>query len=391
MIKLIKSTFFNEEKAKALLCVFIKDASVLSMATECKKFEEGFAKKQGRKYAVFVNSGSSANLILVQALLNLSKLKKGDLIGVSAVTWPTNIMPLIQLGLVPILIDCEVDTLNVSPRTLASAFAETPNIKGLFLTNVLGFSDDIESIASMCAERGALLFEDNCESLGSSVGGKLLGNFGIASTFSFFAGHHLSTIEGGMVCTDDMDLYHALIPVRAHGWDRNLSSTEQILLREKYDISSFFAKYAFYDLAYNVRPTEINGFLGNLQLEYWDIIVDRRNVNFKFLHNAIVENKDLIPLRFGHMDIISNFAVPMIAKTPELMEKYRALFEKNDVEVRPIITGNMASQPFFKKYITKINHQPGAEFIHNHGFYFGNNPELTEDELELLKNLILST
>ena len=195
MIKLIKSTFYHESETKQALVDFIMQAEALSMGPQCKKFEEDFAEKQGRKYAVYVANGSVANLALIQALLNMGRLKKGMKVGFSALTWPTNVMPLIQLGLHPIALDCEIDTLNVSPTTLAEYIDD---IDALFLTNVLGFCDDIDNIRNMCATKNVLLLEDNCESLGSKVGSTLLGNFGLASTFSFFVGHHLSTIEGGM-------------------------------------------------------------------------------------------------------------------------------------------------------------------------------------------------
>src|SRR3989338_10474023 len=211
MIKLVKSSFHNERETKKKLADFI------------------FAAKQRRKHAVYVNSGSSANLILIQSLLNLGRLKKGDRVGFSALTWATNIMTLIQLGLVPVAIDCEMKTLNVSPSKLKEKIND---IDALFITNVLGFSDDIVSIARLCTKHGIPLYEDNCESLGSSVAGRLLGNFGEASTFSFYVGHHISTIEGGMVCTDDEDLYHMLVMVRAHGWDRNLPREAQDNLRK---------------------------------------------------------------------------------------------------------------------------------------------------------------
>ncbi|MCK4554481.1 DegT/DnrJ/EryC1/StrS aminotransferase family protein, partial [Candidatus Parcubacteria bacterium] len=178
MIKLIKSTFYKEEETKKKLAEFILKTDILSMSAECKKFEESFAKKQGRKFAVFVNSGSSANLVLIQALLNLGKLKKGDKVGVSALTWATNIMPLIQLGLEPVAIDCEISTLNISPAVLKD-YAD--DLKGLFLTNVLGFCDNIQEIKNICSKNNILFIEDNCESLGSKVSSELLGNFGLAS------------------------------------------------------------------------------------------------------------------------------------------------------------------------------------------------------------------
>jgi CDP-6-deoxy-D-xylo-4-hexulose-3-dehydrase len=391
MIKLIKSTFFNEKETKKKLCEFIQQAQFLSMGEECKKFEDNFSKKQKRKYSVFVNSGSSANLLLIQALLNLGRLKKGDVVAVSALTWSTNIMPLIQLGLYPFLVDCEIDTLNVSSRTLKEAFKVQPNIKALFLTNTLGFADDIDKITSFCFSRNIILLEDNCEALGSAVNGKLLGNFGLASTFSFFVGHHLSTIEGGMVCTDDENLYYSLVVARSHGWDRHLPSGIQRKLREANGVDDFFAKYTFYDLGYNLRPTEINGFLGNIQLKYWETIVQKREENFKRLHKTIKENNELVALKVQHMERISSFAIPVIVKDKNRIEQYKKRFIDHKVEIRPMIAGNMARQPFYRKYVSDCGKQPNAEFIHSHGFYFGNNPELTEAELNLLSKLLVAS
>lgn len=388
MIKLQKSTFYNESETKAKLCEFIIKSNMLSMGVECQKFEKAFALKQNRKYAVFVNSGSSANLLLIQAFLNLGLLKKGDIVGVSALTWATNIMPLIQLGLQPFLVDCELDSLNVSSVTFQAALDIQPNIKGLFITNTLGHCDDISKIAEMCQERDLLFFEDNCESLGSVVNGRLLGNYGVASTFSFFVGHHLSSIEGGMVCTDDEELFTQLLMARSHGWDRNLDLEKQNQIRGKYQISDFYSKYTFYDLAFNIRPTEINGFLGNCQLQYWDLIVDKRYKNFQRLNKAILENNELISLRFKHMDLVSSFAIPMIVSDSSLLSKYVQKFNESRVEIRPMIAGSMAQQPFFRKYIANPGLQKNAEYIHTNSFYFGNNPELTIKELEILEHLV---
>lgn len=385
MIKLVKSTFYNEKETKKKLADFILCADMLSMGKETKKFEESFAKKQQRKFAVFVNSGSSANLILLQSLLNGGRLKKGDRIGISAVTWATNVMPIIQLGLTPVAIDCELDTLNVSPKTLQK---QIQNIDAFFITNVLGMVDDLPGIQEMCRKNKVLLLEDNCESLGSKIGSILLGNFGLASTFSFYVGHHLSTIEGGMVCTDDEVLYTELVMVRAHGWGRNLPKAQQSKLIKQSGVEEFFGLYTFYDLAYNVRPTEIQGFLGNDQLQYWDTIVSVREKNYREFEQTIKNNTDILPLRTKHMKVFSNFAVPLIFKTKEVFEKYRNLFEKAGVEIRPIIAGNMVRQPFYKKYVHEAGETPNADHIHRLGFYFGNNPELTPEEIKLIKDLL---
>ncbi|NQS89535.1 DegT/DnrJ/EryC1/StrS family aminotransferase [Patescibacteria group bacterium] len=386
MIKLIKSTFYNESKTKELLCSFVRDAKILSMGAQCGDFEKAFARKQGRKYAVFVSSGSAANLILIQALLNSGRLKKGDNVAFSALTWATNVMPLIELGLNPLPLDCELSTLNVSKEILKNSY--TSDLKALFITNVLGFSSDIEAIENFCNKHNILFLEDNCESLGSKVSGKLLGNFGVASTFSTFVGHHLSTIEGGFVCTDDTDLYGMLLMVRAHGWDRNLSTEKKIEYRQKNDIKDFYAKYTFYDLAYNTRPTEIEGFIGNSQIGYWDEIVEKRAKNFSAYQNAVESNPDIYGLKVEHMDLVSNFSMPVVFKNKEYFEEYKRRFEKAEVEIRPIIAGNITKQPFYKKYVTRLCSLENSDLVHDQGFYFPNNPELTEEEVSLLCDLI---
>lgn len=388
MIKLQKSTFYNEHETKRSLCEFITNAEVLSMGSECAKFEIAFAKKQERARAVFVNSGSSANLVLVQSLMNLGRLNRGDVIGVSALTWSTNIMPLIQLGLQPMLIDCEIDTLNISPEKVKDVLKIQPNISAIFITNTLGHCDDIAGIKHICEENDILFFEDNCESLGTIVNGKKLGNWGIASTFSTFVGHHLSTIEGGLICTDDEELAEQMVMVRAHGWDRNLKQEKQKEIRALHDVSDFYSKYTFYDLAFNVRPSEISGFIGNLQINYWDMLVEKRQSNFLRLHEEIKNNKELIDLRVDHLDLISNFAVPVLTKSEASLEKYLTRFSDASVEVRPMIAGNMARQPFYRKYVANPGMQTNSEFVHSCSFYFGNNPELVEDELQLLQGLL---
>lgn len=383
MIKLIKSTFYNEQDTKNKLVRFIAEADFLSMGEQCHKFEKLFSEKQERKYAVYVNSGSMANLVLIQALMNLGKLNKGDRVGVSALTWATNIMPLIQLGLDPVPIDCEIDTLNVSPGTLGKSIKE---IDALFITNVLGLCDDLPKIKNMCESNNVLLIEDNCESLGSKIDGKLLGNFGLASTFSFFVGHHLSTIEGGMVCTDDPELYNMLVMVRAHGWDRNIAAEDQESLRKEYGADDFYAKYLFYDLAFNARPTEINGFIGTTQMPYWDEIVSKRAKNYREFLSAVSQNKDFIPVQNKQMEIVSSFALPIVCKSKEICEKYKKRFAA-EAEVRPIIAGDMTKQPFYQKYVKNNKHCKNAEFVHENGFYIGNNPELSSEEITTIKSL----
>lgn len=393
MIPLIKSTFYKEVLTKKELCQFILHSDKLSIGSQCLQFEQNFAKYQGKKHCVFLNSGSSANLALIQALMNLGKIKKGDAIGFSAITWSTNVMPIIQLGLTPIPVDVELDTLNVSSRTLEAILNKTP-IKVLFLTNLLGFCDDLDKIARICKTKNVILLEDNCESLGTVYHGKKLGNWGLASTFSFYVGHHMSTVEGGAVLTDSDELDTMLQMVRAHGWDRNLTEKKQLKIRLKHNVNStFYSRYTFYDLGYNFRTTEIQGFLGNNQLQYIGEIIKKRQSNFKKFAAAIYAHNDrYYPVRFDHLDCISNFAVPVICKSQKIRDE---LVKSCDgvVEIRPVVGGDMTNQPFFKKYVHAKSDPwkvSNARLIHKQGLYFANNPELTVREMDTIIKIFTS-
>lgn len=384
MIYLIKSTFHNEKNTKKELAKFILKTDYLSFGRECQKFERKFARFQGRDHCVFVNSGSSANLALIQALLNMGKIKKGDKVGFSALTWSTNAMPAIQLGLDTVPIDVELDTLNVSSKKLLQVLKKH-KLKLVFITNLLGFCDDLEEIKRICEEKKIILIEDNCEALGTEYKGKKLGNFGLASTFSFYVGHHMSTVEGGAICTDSNALATALGLVRAHGWDRNLSQSKQKKIREKFNVNStFYSRYTFYDLGFNLRPTEITGFIGNLQIKYLDEIIKKRKDNFLRFAKKLYSNPNYYPIKFDHIDLVSNFAVPIICKTKKIRD---GLVEKcnGKVEIRPIVGGDMTQQPFFSKYMNKYSDlNKNAKLIHEQGLYFGNNPELTAKEIDTI-------
>lgn len=390
MISLIKSTFYNEAQTKKELTKFILKSPILSFNKECLEFEKKFARYQGRKNCVFVNSGSSANLALIQALLNIGKLKKGDKVGFSALTWSTNVMPLIQLGLIAIPIDIELDTLNVSSKKVKQVL-KNHDLKTIFLTNLLGFCDDIDKIQALCKANKIILIEDNCESLGTVYKGKKLGNFGFASTFSFYVGHHMSTIEGGAVCTDSDALANQLRLVRAHGWDRNLSQKKQEKIRDKYKVNStFYSRYTFYDLGYNLRPTEINGFIGNIQLKYINEINEKRRSNFMNIAPIIYKDDRYYPLKFSHIDFLSSFAIPIICKSNSIRDELVAKCN-GKVEIRPIVGGDMTQQPFFSLYMNKYSAQnPNASLIHKQGLYFGNNPEMTSKEIKEIIKIFLA-
>ena len=388
MIPLMKNAFLNEQETKEELAKFIVHAKRLSMDEQCAKFEEEFAAFQGAKEAVLFNSGGSANLAMLQTLKNLYKLKEGDRVGVSSLTWSTNVMPIIQLGLEPVLIDCELTTLNVMSHQLREQLKDT-ELQAFFITNVLGFAGDLDTIKGICNERNIILIEDNCEALGTELPEGKAGSFGDMASFSFFVAHHMSTIEGGMVCTNDEEFAEMLRIVRANGWDRNLKIKQQHKWRKKYDIRwEFDAKYTFYDLGYNFRPTEITGFLGRYQLQFLKENIAARERNYLALESIVKENSDLITLDRSHIKLLSNFAFPVICKTPAIREKYLAQFSGAGIEIRPMIAGNIQNQPFYRKYVSKLYDLKGADKIHECGFYCGNYPELTESDIQAISSCL---
>jgi len=389
VIKLVPDLFFDEKNAKQALCDFIKSTDRLSIGPQCEQFETLFAKWQERDHCTLFNSGSSANLALIQALINLKRIQSKEVAAFSAVTWATNVMPLMQLGLTPLPVDIEIDTLNISSRTLTLALDKHPQVKLLFLTHLLGFCGDLDNIRRICDERGITLIEDVCESLGSEFQGAKLGNFGLASTFSFFVGHHLSMIEGGAVCTNDPELNRMLKLVRAHGWDRNLADQDKENIRRDHQITDdFFANFTFYELGFNLRPTEITGFLGIQQLPHADKIVAKRHQNFNQFQQVVNKNPDLLPLKVDHLDIVSNFSMPIVCRSQAIAARYIKDFTQADVEIRPIVGGSIPEQPFFKKQIHLKMPTPNAAFVNHHGFYFGNHPKLSDTDLSILENLL---
>jgi len=389
-IPLVKSAFSHEQETKQALADFIVDAPILSMGEKCFEFERQFADKQGRKECVLYNSGSSANLALLQALRNLHEIEWNDWLhgdklnmGYSACTFATNVMPIIQCGMNPIPVDVTPNTLNTMSDNLAHTVFDTDHagLEYLFITNLLGFSGDLPAIVELCKEEQIHLIEDNCESIGTELPTGKTGNFGEASTFSFFVAHQMSTIEGGAVCTDNLELAEMLRLVRAHGWDRNLPSADQMHLRARNNISDFMAHYTFYYSAYNIRPTEITGFLGIEQLKYLDENVSRREENYHLVRDVYDENPDFITIDDAHLSKISAFAIPIICNTTELRDAYVKKFTDLGVDTRPLIGGNMQNQPFYRRNVPMQYHTPGADFLEKCAFYVGNSPDYTTDEL----------
>ena len=276
-IDLIKNTIDNGDIDK--LIDWLKTYPRLTKGPLTKEFESKWSTWLGCKYSVFVNSGSSANLLMLYVLLISNKLKNKK-ICVPGLCWATDLAPVMQLNMKPLLVDCNLTNLSVDLKHLEEIFInESPSV--LLLVSVLGLSPDMKKINQLCSKYNVILLEDNCESQGTTYEGVKLGNFGLMSSFSTYFGHTMSTIEGGIVSTNDEKRYHKLLQLRSHGWDRDLPSDKQVELRDEWSVDKFSSLYTFYEPGFNLRSTDLQAFIGINQLSKVDSMIEARSKNFK--------------------------------------------------------------------------------------------------------------
>jgi CDP-6-deoxy-D-xylo-4-hexulose-3-dehydrase len=377
-IKLVKDTINFDDVSN--LIEWLKTNPRLTKGNLTVKFEKKWSEWLGVKYSVFVNSGSSANLAGIYSLI-LSERMRNKKIVVPAVSWVTTVTPAIQLGLEPIMCDCDENNLGLNIDHLKQIIKDE-NPSAIILVHVLGLPNHLDEIISLCKENDILLIEDTCESIGSKYNGEKLGTFGDLSTFSFYFGHHMSTIEGGMVSTNDEDLYHILLSIRSHGWDRDLPQKKQVELREKYNINNFRALYTFYYPGFNLRATDLQAFIGLGQLDKLDMIVENRNKNFLRYKNEIKNPEWNVQEPEG--SFVSNFSFPIITKNiSKLVEE----LTDNDIECRPLICGSINEHPFWYE---RYGHSdlPKSKRVHEYGLYLPNNHEMTEEELNKVIEIV---
>lgn len=338
------------------------------------EFEKKWSKWLGTEYSIFVNSGSSANLLMIYVLLELGLISRNDKIIVPSLSWATTLSPIIQFGLQPILCDCNLEDLSIDIDHFKTLIKnEKPKV--LVLVPVLGFVPEMDEIVKLCNENNIILLEDACESLGSEYKGKKLGTFGLMSTFSTYFGHHISTIEGGVISTNDKTIANVLRGLRSHGWDRDMDSDFSSELRKKYDIQEFESLYTFYYSGFNVRGTDLQSFIGLGQIDKLEKIGRIRNKNYESYKKHLKSNiwKPLTrPNNF-----ISNFAYPLILeKRNEISSELKRL----GVENRPLLAGSLSRQPYWINNYGPVV-LPNCDKIHNNGMYLPNNAELTEEEI----------
>lgn len=377
-ITLVKDTIDRNDIN--LLIDWLKTNPRLTKGKITVEFEKKWSNWQGRKYSVYLNSGSSANLAMIYALLQSKKLKNKNII-LPSVSWATTISPIIQLGMNPILCECDKDTLGIDIKHFKQLIKKhKPST--LLLVHVLAFPNKMNEIIQLCEENNIILLEDSCESVGSTYNEVKTGNFGLMSSFSLYFGHHSSTIEGGFVCTDDFDMYRILLSIRSHGWDRDLDVNFQVEMRNKYNISDFKSLYTFYYPGFNLRSTDLQAFIGLGQVDKLDDIIKKRNTNF-LIYDKLIKN-DYWKIKNYDNTFISNFAYPIIHPKREEIAKHLI---KNGIECRPLICGSIGKQPFWIDLYGEQNFE-FADKVDEYGMYLPNNPSLTEDDIKYVCSLV---
>ena len=377
MISLVKDTIDNKDIDR--LVDWLKTYPRLTKGSVTLEFENKFSKWLGRKYSVFCNSGSSANLLVLSALLQ-GKYLKNTKIVVPSTAWSTDLAPVIQLGLKPLLCDSNLKDLSVDLEHLEKIFVEE-SPSALLLVSVLGLVPDMENVVELCDKYDVILLEDTCEAMGCEYIGQKLGTFGLASTFSTFFGHHISTIEGGIISTDDKDFYELLVSIRSHGWDRDLSKETQVKLQKEWGVSEFNALYTFYYSGFNFRSTDLQAYIGLTQIDKLDDWGKQREDNY-YLYQRLI-NTEWKPTSYFD-SLTSNFAYPVISPHRDKIVKK---LQENKVEVRPMICGSMGTQPFYVKHYGRLE-LPNVSLIDRDGFYVPNHPKLTTDEITFIAEII---
>ena len=376
---------WNEQEINAIHKVI--DSEMFTMGKKVREYEDEFAKYFRSKYAVMVNSGSSANLLAVASLFfrKRNQLKKGDEVIVPAVSWSTSFHPLQQYGLHCRFVDIDIHTLNYNIEKLQEAI--TSKTRMILAVNLLGNPNEFDKINKIIDGKDIILLEDNCESMGAEYKGKMTGTFGLAGTFSSFYSHHISTMEGGMIVTDDEEIYHILLSLRSHGWTRNLP--EKNLVTGIKSTDSFEESYKFVLPGYNLRPGEIHGAIGIEQLKKLPDFIKVRRENAKYFQAVFNDNK-IVSIQ-KEVENSSWFGFSLIIKdlSETLFKKIKDLLLKNNIEFRPVVSGNFLKNPVMKYFNYSVSGSlKNAEIVDRFGFFVGNHHYKIEKEIDYLNKII---
>ena len=380
-----EATFNEKEVYEATK---IMASTNVTMGKRVKKFEKEYSDINYSKFSLMCNSGSSANLLMLSSLtskMNKFDIKKGDEIIVPSLSWSTTVWPIIQCGLVPVFVDCDPITYNLDIIKLKKSISK--KTKGILLVHVYGNPCEMDEIIKICKKKKLILLEDCCESMGAKYKNKKVGNFGILSSFSLYFSHHITSLEGGICCTNNKNIIENLRIQRAHGWSRETENKLKFI--KKYP--DLDPRFIFVDLGYNLRPTEVQGAIASIQLKKLKKIIKKRRFNYitylKYL--KLLDGDKIFIQKESKYSNASWFGFAFtlnISKYPTLKRDNIVKFlKKNNIESRPIIAGNIAKHPVMKnyKFITRSNLN-NSNFIMNNGIGLGLHQSMRSKDIEYI-------
>lgn len=379
---LMEDTITLSDRLK--MAYFLLTSSRLTNGPKVREFESAWSEWLGVKYSLYVSSGSTANSLLIAAVKEYYGLKDGDKVLVPATTWMTNVAPVIQAGLQPIFCDINLNNFSFDEEELKYVATQHPDIKAVFITHLIGLSSNVEKVREIFPE--ALILEDVCESHGvCGPDGEKRGTKSTGSTFSFYFGHHMTTIEGGVVCTNNTELYELMRLKRSHGMAREASPYRfKKYAEENPDIDKMFL---FMTDGYNFRNHEVCAVLGLSQLKKLDGNIEIRRRNYKRFHTGLVHTAGYKIPQYQHGN--SSFSFPIIAYNENTINDLKEVLTKNQIEYRPIISGNLLRHPAFKNYnLCTERESPNVETLHRNGLYVGNSQFVTDKKVDKLLQIL---
>lgn len=369
VVRLHEPTFGADEINAAIAQML---TTQVTMGKQVRKFEEQYAGKFGMKHGIMNNSGSSANLLAVAALANPATkdhLKPGDEVIVPALSWATTVWPVIQHGLVPVIVDCDPRTYNFDMNKLEAAIS--PKTRAIMLVHVYGNPCDMDAMMALVKKHNLFLIEDGCEAMGAYYDGKAVGSFGHAGTFSFYFSHHITTFEGGITVTNDFDLAETLRVLRAHGWSREADE------KDKYNAMypDIDPRFIFINIGYNLRPTEVQAVMGQQQLPKLDQLIENRRATYNHYRRALAKHEQFLEFQDEQAKGRSTwfgFGVVVKDNAPFGPKDIARFMNERGIETRPIIAGNIARHPVMKSYEHRVaGTLENSDRIMQRGFAFG--------------------
>jgi CDP-6-deoxy-D-xylo-4-hexulose-3-dehydrase len=380
----LATSTWDKKELKAIQSVIDRDA--YTMGESVYKFEKDFAEFINRDFCVMVSSGSAANLIATAALFFQKNpmLKKGDEVIVPAVSWSTTYFPLQQYGLKLKFVDIDINTLNYDLDELSSAISDKTRM--IMVVNILGNPNDFDVINRLIKDRDIFILEDNCESMGAKYKGQQTGTFSLMSTFSTFFSHHMATMEGGFVTTNDEELYHILLALRAHGWTRGLPDKNYV--SNKSD-DWFEESFRFVLPGYNVRPVEMSGAIGVEQLKKLPSFLVQRRENAKLFTDLFKDHSNFMIQK--DIDESSWFGFSLIIKPSSNLKRQDVItkLQKNNIECRPIVSGNFTKNEVMKYFNYVIHNKlTNANYLDSKGFFVGNSQVNLSREITFLSKVL---